>query len=139
VFDLKTTGENINIAYSPDGQYIAVGNKDDNISVVDTRKRKVVKRTKFNYEVNEFQWNKKGDHFLLSTGQGNGSGTVELMKFTSACIPKPALTIMAHTAQCYCLQTDPTDRYLAVGSADALVSLWDLEELICIRTFDRLE
>ena len=30
-------------------------------------------------------------------------------------------------------------RYFATGSADALVSLWDLEELACVRTFSRLE
>ncbi len=30
-------------------------------------------------------------------------------------------------------------RYLSVGSGDALVSLWDSQELICIRTFGRLE
>ena len=30
-------------------------------------------------------------------------------------------------------------RYFATGSADALVSLWDCDELVCIRTFSRLE
>ena len=30
-------------------------------------------------------------------------------------------------------------RYFATGSADALVSLWDLDELVCVRTFSRLE
>lgn len=32
-----------------------------------------------------------------------------------------------------------TCRYLAVGGADAIVSLWDLNEWICVRTFDRQE
>jgi len=30
-------------------------------------------------------------------------------------------------------------RYLAVGGADALVSIWDLDDLICIRTLGELE
>ena len=30
-------------------------------------------------------------------------------------------------------------RYLAVGSADALVSLWDVSEMLCVRTFTKLE
>lgn len=30
-------------------------------------------------------------------------------------------------------------RYLAVGSADALVSLWDVAEMLCVRTFTKLE
>jgi WD40 repeat protein len=30
-------------------------------------------------------------------------------------------------------------RYFAVGSADSLVSLWDVKELLCIKTFTKLE
>ena len=30
-------------------------------------------------------------------------------------------------------------RYFATGSADALVSVWDANELACIKTFSRLE
>lgn len=30
-------------------------------------------------------------------------------------------------------------RYFAVGSADSLVSLWNVKELLCIRTFTKLE
>ena len=35
---IETKGENINIRWSPDGQHIAVGDKDDNISFVEMRK-----------------------------------------------------------------------------------------------------
>lgn len=31
------------------------------------------------------------------------------------------------------------DRYFAVGSADSLVSLWDISEMLCVRTFTKLE
>ena len=30
-------------------------------------------------------------------------------------------------------------RYFATGSADAICSLWDVSELVCIQTFSRLE
>lgn len=30
-------------------------------------------------------------------------------------------------------------RYFAVGSADSLVSLWDVKGLLCIKTFTKLE
>jgi hypothetical protein len=30
-------------------------------------------------------------------------------------------------------------RYFAVGSADSLVSLWNVKELLCIKTFTKLE
>lgn len=64
-------GENINLSWSPDGQTIAVGNKEDLITFIDVRtcKTKFVKQ--FNFEVNEFSWNKDGTLFLLTTGQGS--------------------------------------------------------------------
>ena len=38
VHAIETRGENINIRWSPDGQHIAVGDKEDNISIIETRK-----------------------------------------------------------------------------------------------------
>lgn len=43
----------------------------------------------------------------------------------------------AHPANCICIEFDPTGKYFATGSVDALVSLWDVEELACVRTFSR--
>ena len=45
----------------------------------------------------------------------------------------------AHPANCICIEFDTTGQYFAVGSADALVSLWDVNELACVRTFSSLE
>ena len=47
--------------------------------------------------------------------------------------------LQAHPANCICIEFDPTGKYFAVGSADALVSLWDVNELACVRTFSFLE
>ena len=82
-----------------------VGNlKDDTLTIIDKRKRKIVRKARFtcevNYEcgylnastytlythkqtlqVNEVCWDNSGDYFFLSTGQSNGSGTVEVMQF----------------------------------------------------------
>ena len=51
----------------------------------------------------------------------------------------PERTLYAHTANCYCIEFAPNGEHFAVGSADALVSLWSLQELVCARTFGRLE
>lgn len=45
--------------------------------------------------------------------------------------------LKAHPGTCICIEFDPTGRYFATGSADTLVSLWDVEELACLRTFSR--
>lgn len=49
------------------------------------------------------------------------------------------MVLQAHPGNCICIEFDPTGKYFAVGSADALVSLWDAAELACLRTFSRLE
>ena len=60
----------IQLAPLPDGNTIAVGNRDDVISFIDTRKHKVIKTTKFPFEVNEIKWDKSGKTFYLTTGLG---------------------------------------------------------------------
>lgn len=42
-----------------------------------------------------------------------------------------------HPANCICIEFDPMGKYFATGSADALCSLWDVGELVCVRTFAR--
>ncbi|KAJ4821909.1 THO complex subunit 3 [Turnera subulata] len=148
----ELTGENINITYRPDGTHIAVGNRDDELTILDVRKFKPIHRRKFNYEadpspcvteafsitgtsvflVNEIAWNMTGEMFLLTTG----NGTVEVLAYPSL---QPLDTLMAHTAGCYCIAIDPKGRYFAVGSADSLVSLWDISQMLCVRTFTKLE
>ncbi|PWA98967.1 transducin/WD40 repeat-like superfamily protein [Artemisia annua] len=128
----ELSGENINITYKPDGTHVAVGNRDDELTILDVRKFKPIHKRKFNYEVNEIAWNMKGDMFFLTTG----NGTVEVLAYPSL---RAVDTLTAHTAGCYCIAIEPLGRYFAVGSADSLVSLWDISEMLCVRTFTKLE
>jgi len=129
---IDTKGQNINIRWSPDGNHIVVGNKRDVLSLIDTRTWKIAKQQKFPIEVNEMAWSKSGQHFLITTGMG----TVEVLKFPSF---EPIVPILAHTGHCYCVEFDPRGRYVATGGADALVLLWDVNDLVCVRSFARLE
>ena len=43
----------------------------------------------------------------------------------------------AHSSNCICIKFDPSGQYFATGSADALMSLWDIDDLTCLRTFSR--
>mmetsp|Transcript_11624 Transcript_11624/g.30280 ORF Transcript_11624/g.30280 Transcript_11624/m.30280 type:complete len:319 (-) Transcript_11624:132-1088(-) len=135
---IDTRGENINIAWSPE-HHIAVGNKDDDISIIDARKGKMLKTTKFPYEVNEMSWSRDGSLLFLTTGMG----TVEVLRYANflrgGSKVESFRSLQGHTANCYCVQFDPTGKHLAVGGADALVSLWSLPELVCMRTLTRLE
>lgn len=129
---VELSGENINITFKPDGTHIAVGNRDDELTIIDVRKFKAINKRKFPYEVNEIAWNTTGELFFLTTGMG----TVDILAYPSL---STLHSLDAHTAGCYCIAIDPTGRYFAVGSADALVSLWDLSEMLCVCTFTKLE
>ena len=50
---INTGGENINVAWSPDGHSVGVGNKEDVVTIIDIRKIKIDKKSQFPYEV----WN----------------------------------------------------------------------------------
>jgi len=129
---ISTKGENINIAWAPDGKTIAVGNKEDLVSFIDVRTHKIIAEEQFKFEVNEISWNKESNLFFLT----NGQGCIHVHTY-----PEMELVhvLQAHPANCICIEFDPTGKYFAVGSADALVSLWDVNELACVRTFSYLE
>ena len=129
---VTTSGENINVAWSPNGAQVAVGDRSDCITVLDTRTHRALGVTKFEFEVNEFCWDASGERFFVTSG----GGPVEVLSYPgwAACH-----SLAAHTGGCYCLALSPSGDALAVGSADALVSLWDLEELSCVRTMGRLD
>ena len=72
-------GENINITWSPNGQTIAVGNKEDLVSFIDVRAQKICNEIQFKFEVNELTWNNDNDLFYLTNAQG-GQGYVHIYK-----------------------------------------------------------
>jgi THO complex subunit 3 len=132
ITSIPTKGENINICWSPDGKTIAVGNKDDLVTFVDSRTYKVKAEKQFKYEVNELTWNKESDLFFFT----NGEGHLEVINWPELEVQH---IIQAHPANCICIEFSRCGKYFATGSADALVSIWDAQELACIKTFSRLE
>lgn len=129
---INTKGENINITWAADGNALAVGNKEDLVTFIDTRTNKIRAEEQFNFEVNEIAWNNTSDLFFLT----NGQGSVHILSYPNLELQH---VLRAHPATCICIEFDPTGKYFATGSADALVSLWDAQELACLRVFSRLD
>lgn len=97
-----------------------LGNKDDLVTFIDARTNKIRAEEKFHFEVNEIAWNNKSDMFLLT----NGHGCVHILNYPNL---EEQHVLKAHPATCICIEFDPQGRYFATGSADALVSVWDVD------------
>uniref|UniRef100_A0A061S7R3 THO complex subunit 3 n=1 Tax=Tetraselmis sp. GSL018 TaxID=582737 RepID=A0A061S7R3_9CHLO len=126
------SSQQINVVWSPDGRTIAAGSRDDDISFVDVRKFKITKTHKYPYQVNEIAWSRCGTCFFITSN----SGSIEMMSYPSMELVR---SLKAHSSCCYSIAFDPAGKYLASGGGDALVGLWDLEELICTHTFIRMD
>jgi THO complex subunit 3 len=132
VSNITTKGENINICWSPDGKTVAVGNKEDVVSFIDVKTKKVKHDQAFKFEVNEICWNNENDLFFLTSGTGH----VHILSYPSL---QAQMVLTAHPATCICIEFDKVGKNFAVGSADAMVSIWDATNMACLRTMNRLE
>ena len=94
---VATKGENLNITWSPKGETIAVGNKDDLISFIDCKSFKIKAEKQFKFEVNEICWDNSGNNFFLTTGLG----TVQVLDYPGL---KKIDELEAHTANCIAIQ-----------------------------------
>ncbi|CAH0492249.1 unnamed protein product [Peronospora farinosa] len=137
VNSISLPSDAVNIAYSHDAKYVVVGNLDC-ITLIDTHKARVVRRVVNPFESFEMQFSKSGFLFVAA-GHAAGFGTFEIMRVVSEQKGNPnlesALKVTAHAGSCVCLDFHPFGRYLVLGGVDSLVSLWDLEELYCAKTF----
>lgn len=74
-----------------------------------------------------FDW--AGNNLYLTSGEGY----IKALRYPSF---ETALSLNAHTSSCYAVSLSPSGEHLAAGGGDALVSLWDTQEWICVRTLD---
>lgn len=129
----STSGENISLAYHPEGSVVAVGTKDDKIHFIDPRNTsQILKTHKEGTQTNQIIFSHSGDTLLLTTGQGH----VVLRDWPSL---EHVYTVEAHSSGAFCLELDPRGSTLAVGGSDAVVSVWDTKEWICQRTLRNME
>lgn len=113
-------------------QYVAVGSKEDLVQFIDVRTQSIFASEQFKNETNETSWNSDGTHFFVTNGQGQ----MVILTWPEL---KPAMTIQAHPSSLLSLRFSPTGQKMAVGSNDALATIWDVENLVCLRAINRLE
>eukprot|EP00899_Mesostigma_viride_P006615 jgi/Mesvir1/15955/Mv08270-RA.1 len=124
---VQMPGENINISWSPNGRDIAVGDKDDLISIIDCRTYQSSFSRKFSIEVNEFSWSLDGSLFVIVTGLGS----VEIVTYPEF---KSVHAVESHTGGAYSLAMDPTGGCFATGGADGIIAVHEMEDFVCFDT-----
>ncbi|EGD81087.1 hypothetical protein PTSG_11032 [Salpingoeca rosetta] len=112
---VPTKRPSICVRYAPDGNTLAVVNLEDTLMLIDAKTGKVTKSRQFNYEVNEFTWDKSGKHLFLTNRQGR----VEVYTFPE--LEPTDVAITAHTASCTCINFDPTHRDIRKADSVALL------------------
>ena len=125
-------GNHINLSWSPDGKSIAAGNNSDKLVVFDVQAGTCTEPMSFNYEINEMAWTANSDHILVTTGCiGGDMGGVNVISFDANKELKVLHHLPSHNSNCHSLSIDSSFGTMAVGSADFLVSMWGLQDLIC--------
>lgn len=133
IMSIKLKNENMTVCWSNNGSTIAVADKGDLVSFIDTRESfKVIKDQKFQFEVGEITWNKENDLFFVTSGDGK----IHVLSYPDL---QTQIVIDAFASPCVCIRFDATGKYFAVGSNDAIASVWDSENLACIQAIARPE
>lgn len=109
--------------------YFVQGKGGDELHLIDVRNNlSLLDNYKYNDHINETSWSKEGDYFYIAAGKSDGKiGIVKLNNYKMEIVDE----IYGHTSSCYCIQVSKNNKYIGVGSADSLVSIWNTKEMIC--------
>lgn len=129
VGEVKVGEQPFTLAWTPDGTEILAGRKDNVLVTIDRTALSVVAEHRQPLQTNQCVFDWSGNR-LYMTG---GDGSVKILRYPSF---ENTLTLNAHTSACYAVSMSPSGEYLAAGGGDALVSLWDTQEWICVRTLE---
>lgn len=133
ILKLQFESELINLAWSFDGRKIVCGTKFDVLIFVDALTGAIEAEHKLSYEVNEMKWNERG--LWIATG----SGMVQQFEYKD----NRAILLNSwtgHTANCYTI--DVRENWIALGGADASISVWRQlsdNEICCCYTLNSLD
>jgi THO complex subunit 3 len=127
VGEVKVGGEAFTLAWKPDGTEVVVGRKDNTIIPISRSTLTPTSKHPHSVQTNQCVFDWSGKRLFLTTGDG----CVKIVKYPSF---EETYTLNAHTSACYAVTMSPSGLYLAVGGGDALVSLWDTQEWISMRT-----
>lgn len=151
---VSTPGSNINLAFHPEGRYLVAGDKNETVSLIDTAQGKIAHTIKNGMadrqEINELAWSPDGSLLLLPMGNGSVS-FLRAPKAVSGAAPgsgedenaisnwERVLEQPSHPAAIFCIQWDPSARYVATAAADSTIALWEAADWTNLQVFSSLK
>lgn len=166
LYSMNTIGMNLHLRWSPDGRYLLLLNSSNLISLINwdpnTHKLMVLKSIGFALDINDFAWAPTFNPAANAAGAGAAAAGVSASSASSSPVPPgsdrvilghhngsleivsiPSLlklaSIPAHGSTVFCMDVSPNGRLLATGAADSMVHLWDLVDLVPLRSFMRMD
>ncbi|PNW75804.1 hypothetical protein CHLRE_12g559850v5 [Chlamydomonas reinhardtii] len=121
------------LSWSPDGFMLVVTTSSDELVFIDTRKMRKQRQWSMtgHMKMSEVRWGPTPG--MLTLALDDGSLRISPLHKLDA----PIWRLASHASHTTCLAYSKDFKLLASGGSDALVSLWDMEEVICLRTFCR--
>jgi THO complex subunit 3 len=89
-------------------------------------------------QIDELMWTKDGRHLMIFSNSGN----VEVYRFTCTAEKYKLHRVYlapGHTSSIPAIDLSKDGQLLATGGSDALVCVWDIQEMICLSVIDRFK
>merc|ERR1712188_364949 len=109
------------------------GLQENQLMYIDTRKGKILNTIQFPIDINDIIFDVNGKSIFVATS----SGKVLVVPYPGGTAPQYELE--GHTGLCICLEVDRERKYMGSGGTDSIAALWDLSNMMCVRTFCALD
>ncbi|KXL42840.1 hypothetical protein M433DRAFT_41884, partial [Acidomyces richmondensis BFW] len=128
VADCRVGKEGYHLAWHPDGNELLAGRRDDSIYSIDVRQAtERISRAKDVYY--NLSFSNSGREVFATTDRG----PVKIFGYPSM---DHIHSLAGHPATTYVAKHSPSGAYIAVGSADSTISLWDTVNFLCTHTLN---
>ncbi|KAK7757824.1 hypothetical protein SLS62_000202 [Diatrype stigma] len=128
--EVKGLGEAFTLAWSPDGEYVIVGNKEDKLFVLSPNQDTPLSSHQQSMQTNNIAFCWSGQRIFATTGEGK-TRILSFPDFEPAYRfdykegPDSEFMLSGHTSSCTSTEVHPGNRYVATGGTDSLICLWE--------------
>ncbi|KAI0136287.1 WD domain-containing protein [Xylariales sp. AK1849] len=141
--EVKGLGEAFTLAWAPDGESLVVGNKADKLFVLSPTESTPIASYQQDVHTNGIAFCWSGKKIFVTTEEGRtrilSYPSFEPLYMYGYKTGRDAeFTLKGHMSSCLTAELQPANRYLATGGSDSLISIWDTEEWICVRTITKM-